>query len=1014
MKSGINLLNYKFGLIITIFLISILTINASEYTSDANTVALYHFNEGSGNVTGSGSTVIDSSGNSYDGTAFNSTFWDNTNKLYGNGAICFIGNLNDINSRVVLPPLAFNNLPEGTLEFWMYPFNPAHGDPNGAPYIFAKYKDDGSRHFDINYVPNYTGFIEQTIYYANSMDFVTSSANSVPLTKWTHIAFTWDSTSSKIYINGILNVAGSTNSIANYPNGAIELGQILGGYNFKGCLDELRISNIARTTFETNRAPNLISNIPNQDFDEDNSTIINLSAYFIDPDGNPLTYSVSGNSNIVIQINSGVATLTPNQDWNGQETITFRATDTDNNFVDSNPVTITINSVNDAPVLNLIGNKSVDENQLLTFTIFATDPESNPLTYSANNLPLGSSFDVGTQSFSWTPDYNQAGTYNNIQFNVNDGTATTSETISITVNNVNRAPIINTFSPSSTQSVDENSSLTFTVDAVDEDGDALTYTWYLDGNEVSTGQTYIYTPDFDSAGTYTLEIEVSDSISTTLQGWDVTVNNVNRAPILTLSQNSLQVNENEIADISSLITTIDPDGDSVSLSYSEKLNSIGQWQTTYDDAGNYAITITASDGSLEDSKTFNLEVLNVNRAPVINTFSPTSNPNVNEGSSLTLNLDVSDPDGDTLNYKWYLNNIQVATTQNYTYSPDYNSAGNHNITLIISDSNLETSNIWNVTVNDAAPPSSGGGGGGGGGSSSSDSDVALGEGIVNKQLSKGDVLYVKTKEGDKLKIEINGIKDGVVKLYLTGYGDIELKIGEKKEIDTDGDGIFDAILYFEDGKFDNVNLNIETVKESKETSEIKESKQENKESKQTIKEITPEKPTDVSVSGSSVKTIRIEVNNPAKNVEITVRKVEGKPAEVTKVDNVYEYLEINKGNLKDEDIKGAEVEFEVTKSYINEQGTEEVILLRYHNNQWNKLETEKVREEGDNVKFKAKTPGFSYFAITTESSANTITGAVVGSGSNYGLISILIVLGLTGIGVAGYVRYKKKFKKLKK
>ncbi|MCG6945128.1 MAG: DUF2341 domain-containing protein, partial [Deltaproteobacteria bacterium] len=93
---------------------------------------------------------------------------------------------------------------------------------------------------------------------------------------------------------------------------------------------------------------------------------------------------------------------------------------------------------NSDPVLNSIGNKSVDEGQLLQFTISATDPDTgDTLTYSASNLPTGASFDPGTQTFSWTPNVGDAGTYPNVLFTVQDDATpqgSDSESITITVN----------------------------------------------------------------------------------------------------------------------------------------------------------------------------------------------------------------------------------------------------------------------------------------------------------------------------------------------------------------------------------------------------------------------------------------------------------------------------------------------------------------------------------------------------------------------------------------------------
>jgi parallel beta-helix repeat protein len=88
---------------------------------------------------------------------------------------------------------------------------------------------------------------------------------------------------------------------------------------------------------------------------------------------------------------------------------------------------------NHPPELNPIGNKSVDENSTLTFTVSAIDIDRDTLTYSAINLPDGASFDADTRVFSWTPTYAQSGPYDVI-FTVTDiFGALDSETIRITV-----------------------------------------------------------------------------------------------------------------------------------------------------------------------------------------------------------------------------------------------------------------------------------------------------------------------------------------------------------------------------------------------------------------------------------------------------------------------------------------------------------------------------------------------------------------------------------------------------
>jgi hypothetical protein len=95
---------------------------------------------------------------------------------------------------------------------------------------------------------------------------------------------------------------------------------------------------------------------------------------------------------------------------------------------------------NHAPVLDAIGNKTVNEGTVLAFTIFGSDADGDTLTYSASNLPLGASFDSAARTFSWTPGYGQSDVYPNVHFQVSDGKLTDSEDITITVTVSNPLP----------------------------------------------------------------------------------------------------------------------------------------------------------------------------------------------------------------------------------------------------------------------------------------------------------------------------------------------------------------------------------------------------------------------------------------------------------------------------------------------------------------------------------------------------------------------------------------------
>lgn len=123
----------------------------------------------------------------------------------------------------------------------------------------------------------------------------------------------------------------------------------------------------------------------------------------------------------------------------------------------------------------------------------------------------------------------------------------------------------------------------------------------------------------------------------------------------------------------------------------------------------------------------------------------------------------------------------------------------------------------------------------------------------------------------------------------------------------------------------------------------------------------------------ALKEISIGVNNPANNVRVTVTKLAGQPASITKTvsGKVFQYVEINASNLAG-NIKNAALTFEVTKSWLSSNGFEKshVVLQRYTGTDWEKLPTAILSEDASIIKYQATTSGFSVFAITAESAAS--------------------------------------------
>jgi hypothetical protein len=148
---------------------------------------------------------------------------------------------------------------------------------------------------------------------------------------------------------------------------------------------------------------------------------------------------------------------------------------------DTASLSISIAAPNNPPVLEAVGDKTVDEGSLLTFTAVAADSDmpADVLTFSLIDAPSGASIDPVTGVFTWTPGEQQGPDSYSLTIRVtDDGTPNLydQETITITVNEMNTAPILEAVGD---KTIDEGSLLTFTAIAADSDIPANVLTFSL-------------------------------------------------------------------------------------------------------------------------------------------------------------------------------------------------------------------------------------------------------------------------------------------------------------------------------------------------------------------------------------------------------------------------------------------------------------------------------------------------------------------------------------------------------
>lgn len=194
-------------------------------------MAAYSFNEGTG------TTVHDSSGNNNTG-ALSAATWSTAGR-YGS-ALSFDGST----SIVTVPDSPSLDLSSAlTLEAWINPPAASQGWQN---VLFKEMPGNGAY------------FLYRSGYSAAPVGGIFTTAEQTvlgttgpPLGAWTHLAFTYDGTTERFYVNGVLVSSHSVSGAVQVSNGVLHIGgDSVWGEHFQGLIDEIRIYNRALSASE--------------------------------------------------------------------------------------------------------------------------------------------------------------------------------------------------------------------------------------------------------------------------------------------------------------------------------------------------------------------------------------------------------------------------------------------------------------------------------------------------------------------------------------------------------------------------------------------------------------------------------------------------------------------------------------------------------------------------------------------------------------------------------------------
>ncbi|EHY9860168.1 tandem-95 repeat protein, partial [Vibrio parahaemolyticus] len=377
-----------------------------------------------------------------------------------------------------------------------------------------------------------------------------------------------------------------------------------------------------------NDAPTVENAIADQELSEDFATYtIDLNDAFKDSDS-ALNFSVSGNSNVLVSIENGIATISPTADWNGSETLTFTATDPSGERV-SQTVNFTV-----TPLADIVAdNATVVEDTPTIIKVLGNDTfegDDKVVSLDTNNGPANGTVSVNPDgSVTYTPNDNYHGT-DSFTYIVTSGGVSESTTVSVDVTPVNDAPV----AKDDIATTQEDTAVTIDVlpNDSDVDGDKLSIESASVPKEQGTVEVVngklVFTPAENFNGDAEITYTVTDGQLTDEAKVTVTVNPVNDAP--TIKVDAVESITEDAVSTDTVVATLtvrDTDTSEDQLTVSLENNSNGYFVLVGDE-----VKLTQAGVDAVNNDELNLKDLTISAS-----VSDGVNPTANDSDSLIVN-----------------------------------------------------------------------------------------------------------------------------------------------------------------------------------------------------------------------------------------------------------------------------------------------------------------------------------------------------------------------------------------
>ncbi|SQH78373.1 protein of unknown function [Shewanella benthica] len=480
------------------------------------------------------------------------------------------------------------------------------------------------------------------------------------------------------------------------------------------------------------------------------------------------TVTAPRNGSAVVNSSTGQIVYTPTADYIGNDSFTYTVNDDDG--LQSNVATVTLSVVegsNAAPVFIGLLSASVAENQTLAITLTGSDENvADTLLFSLTGGDDVDTFTLdastGIVSFNTAPDFEtptDADGDNVYQFTAtvtDDGSPAlnVSQTITVTVTNVNEAPVI---SHPAAPVLLEDGEHTFTADEfgfsdIDSELASITITELSaagqllyqnsDGNWVAVIQGQVvsqadleagklkFVPAADANGADYAEFSYSVSdgeVSSATVIMPVAVTPVADAPIFT-SADAVTLAENQT--LVQTVTATDADGDSLSYQLDGGVDvalfsldatrgeltfvAAPDFDQPSDSNGDnqYQLNVMVSDGDggHQVTQAITVTITDINEAPV---FTSASVLSADENQTTVVTLSGLDQESDSLSFSLVGGDdiaafeldaetgvLRLVEAANFEIASDADSNGVYQLIVAVSDSVNSVEQVLTVTVND--------------------------------------------------------------------------------------------------------------------------------------------------------------------------------------------------------------------------------------------------------------------------------------------------------------------------